>query len=363
LTRKFQLILSVFCVFCYQVGQVFISNIIFLFYFIFQTYKSGVVKFNTTASSRISLFCFLGYITLNTILYSVFIHTIDIRGLVQYLYNFQYLFLIIYVKLDYIYIEKIVFRSSLILSLLMTTHFFLSGDLIQLYKWNLFAINYLPGWSNTLPLYLVFALFINRKLKYPFYYSALLLFAIFLTDSRGSILGAIGVFVLPIARKFKKIIIIFLISILTIILIYVNVLIDLGGDIKFLRSFDRVDIFLTSISYIKQSWLFGYGGNTIEQLSYVKISHDPLQDWGHTHNFVLEFALRYGLIGLVLFILFLFFKIREIKDFDFRYLFILFIALAFFQTFMRDFTFLSILIILSHFRYFSNRELNIEESK
>jgi O-antigen ligase len=235
--------------------------------------------------------------------------------------------------------------------------------LIQLYKWNLFAINYLPGWSNTLPLYLVFALFINRKLKYPFYYSALLLFAIFLTDSRGSILGAIGVFVLPIARKFKKIIIIFLISILTIILIYVNVLIDLGGDIKFLRSFDRVDIFLTSISYIKQSWLFGYGGNTIEQLSYVKISHDPLQDWGHTHNFVLEFALRYGLIGLVLFILFLFFKIREIKDFDFRYLFILFIALAFFQTFMRDFTFLSILIILSHFRYFSNRELNIEESK
>jgi len=354
---RLQLILGYLLVFCYQISQIFISNILFLLVFIRQIYRTFFnITYNSGFVTRMFLFFFIAYITLDTVFYSFFYKSLDTRSIIQLLYNFHYIFLIIYIDLDYVYLKKIIVRASILLSHILILHFLISGDSLEMYKWNQFLFDFLPGWPNTLILYFIFSIFLIRKGKNSIYFKSILIFALFLTGSRGGLLGAICVLLIPTIRDNLKYTKILSLSIFTLLVIYWNTLYDLYSNLKFFRSFDRIDIFLTTLSYVEQRVLFGYGGNTIEQLSDVKIDHIPLQDWGHAHGFILEFALRYGLIGLILFLLFLYFKIREIKDFAWRFLFCLFIVLAFFQTYMRDFTFLSILIIISHYKNFTSKK-------
>ena len=348
LSKKLHYILSFFLVFCYQLGQIFISNILIIISFIYQIIKDKKIVYTSQSKSRIVLIFFLIYVTLNSVYYSIFIKEIDVRGLIQYFYNFQYFFLVVYIDLDYNFLKKQIFNFSLLLSSILILHFFISGDGLELFKWNQIAIDYYPGWSNTIPLYLIFSLYINRNKKRSQFYNYILILAIFITGSRGARLGGISIFLLPLIKRLSKYYFLLISSIIFILCLLIFIVINFENELPFFRAFDRIDIFLTSISYIEKSFLFGYGGNTIEQLSYVQISHEPIKDWGHTHNFLLEFALRYGIIGLILFILFIYNKIKEIKDFDSKYFFIIFIILAIFQTFMRDFTFLSILIIISN---------------
>jgi O-antigen ligase len=353
MTKSLQNIFIFFSVFCYQLSQIFISNILFVIYFIVKLINNKKIKFNSEQLTRYVLFSFLFYIILNTLIYSIFKHPLDVRGVIQLLYNFQYLFLIVIIDFNFKLIEKHLFIFSVLLSHILIFHFIISGDTFELYKWNDLPNLYFPGWPNTFPLYLIFAMFINRNLKYHIYFSFSLLVAIFITGSRGALLGALCVLLVPLFRKFKNYLKYIFVFLLIILIISFNFLISLETDIKFLRSFDRIDIFYTSYAYIKQSFLFGYGGNTLDQLNYVNIDYDPLMEWGHTHNFVLEFLLRYGLVGLLLFTFFLYLKIKEIKDFDYKFLFSLFVVLSFFQTFMRDFIFLSILILISHHKNFN----------
>ncbi len=335
-----------FIVFCYQIGQIYIANITFILFFLNQILNSGKLKIVGSKKASISLFIFLIYITLNTIFYSLFFKSIEARSIQQFLYNFQYLFLILFIDIDYVLVEKLIFKTIIIFSTIICAVFLYSGDSVDLFKWNEFMNNYFPGWPNTVPLILIFGLFLNRNLKYPFFFSLVIASAALVTGSRGALLGVIGILLLPFFKKFKRYINISLvISFFTIVLSF-NFLLNYESDLKLLRAFDRIDIYYTTMAYLKQSLLFGYGGNTIEQLQYVKIDYDPLMNWGHTHNIALEFTLRYGLIGLMLFSTFLFFKIKEISDFDSRYMFFIFILLAFFQTFIRDFIFLFILIYL-----------------
>ena len=348
--RTLQKSLSLFIVFCYQLGQIYISNIIFLFGFLNQISISRRFKFISSRKTSILLFIFLGYITLNTIIYAFFFKQLELRSIPQFLYNFQYLYLILFIDIDFFLLKKMLVRLTTILSLIIIFAFLFSSENFEFFKWNEIMNSYFPGWPNTIPLILVLSLYLVREMNYPLIFLLIIIFAALLTGSRGAILGISGVLLLPVIRKIRRYINFILISSLLTLVFYFNLLINYENDFKFLRAFDRIDIFYTSIAYIKQSLLFGYGGNTIEQLSYIKIDYEPLMDWGHTHNFVLEFTLRYGLLGILLFGSFLFLKIKEIKNFDLKYMFFLFIILSFFQTFMRDFTFLFILIFLSHYR-------------
>ncbi|MFD3293600.1 O-antigen ligase family protein [Aquirufa sp. KTFRIE-69F] len=348
--RTLQKSLSLFIVFCYQLGQIYISNIIFLIGFLNQISISRRFKFISSRKTSFLLFIFLGYITLNTVIYAVFFKQLELRSIPQFLYNFQYLYLILFIDLDFFLIKKMLVRLTTILSLIIIFVFLFSSENFEFFKWNEIMNSYFPGWPNTIPLILILSLYLVREMNYSLIFLLIIIFAALLTGSRGAILGMSGVLLLPVIRKIRRYINFILISSLITLVFYFNVLINYENDFKFLRAFDRIDIFYTSIAYIKQSLLFGYGGNTIEQLSYIKIDYEPLMDWGHTHNFVLEFTLRYGLLGILLFGSFLFLKIKEIKNFDLRYMFFLFIVLSFFQTFMRDFTFLFILIFLSHYR-------------
>lgn len=351
--RALQKELSLFIVFCYQLGQIYISNIIFLITFLNQISITKNFKFISSKKTSILLFLFLSYITINTIIYAVFFKEFDLRSIPQFLYNFQYLFLILFIDFDFVLLKKMLVRLTIVLSLIVILVYIFSGESLELFKWNENMNNYFPGWPNTIPLILILSLFLIRGMNYSIIYLIIIVFAALLTGSRGAMLGVIGVLMLPLFRKIKRYINFILISSFITLVFFVNVIISFENDFKILRAFDRIDILNTSIAYIKQSILFGYGGNTIEQLSHIKIDYEPLMDWGHTHNLVLEFTLRYGLIGVLLFGSFLFYKIKEIKDFDFRYMFFLFILLSFFQTFIRDFTFLFILIFLNHYKFYS----------
>ncbi|MBS4063748.1 MAG: O-antigen ligase family protein [Chitinophagaceae bacterium] len=354
--RTLQKGLSLFIVFCYQLGQIYISNIIFLISFLNQIFISRNLKFISSKKTSALLIIFLSYVTLDTIIYAFFFKKLEVRSIPQFLYNFQYLFLVLYIDFDFLSLKKMLIRFTIVISLVIILVFIFSGESIELFKWNEIMNSYFPGWPNTIPLILILSLFLVRDLNYSIFYLIIIIFAALLTGSRGAMLGVVGVIILPVFRKMKRYLNFILISTLITLIFYFNVLINYENEFKLLRAFDRIDIFYTSIAYIKKSILFGYGGNTIEQLSHIKIDFEPLMDWGHTHNFVLEFTLRYGILGILLFGSFLFYKIKEIKDFDFRYMFFLFIVLSFFQTFIRDFTFLFILIFLSQYKYHSSNK-------
>ena len=151
-----------FIVFCYQIGQIYIANITFFLFFLKQIFNTGHLKFVGSKKASISLLIFLIYITLNTIFYSLFFKAIEVRSIQQYLYNFQYLFLIFFIDIDFFLLEKLIFKYIILLSLIICTVFLYSGDSVELFKWNELMNNYLPGWPNTIPLILTFGLFLNR---------------------------------------------------------------------------------------------------------------------------------------------------------------------------------------------------------
>ena len=96
-------------VFCYQIGQIFMSNVIFLLIFIRQIYHNSLkIKYNSGFVTRMFLFFFIVYITLDTVFYSFFYKPLDNRSIIQLLYNFHYIFLIVYIDLNFTYLKKII---------------------------------------------------------------------------------------------------------------------------------------------------------------------------------------------------------------------------------------------------------------
>ncbi len=108
------------------------------------------------------------------------------------------------------------------------------------------------------------------------------------------------------------------------------------------RSWDRIDVYQTSLALISESPMFGYGGRTIGVLEGLKIRHIPFQNWGHAHSY-LDIAIRHGIPVLIFWILFMYFYLRKVVFKD--YLIVLFIF-PFFQIFIRDFLFYFTIILL-----------------
>ena len=105
--KSIQAAISFFAVFAYQLAHIFWVNIFFILYFIFQLINDGRLILIGDKKAAIFLYLFLIYITIDTFWYSIFIRMIELRSIPQFLYNFQYLFLIVLVKIDFKYIEKV----------------------------------------------------------------------------------------------------------------------------------------------------------------------------------------------------------------------------------------------------------------
>lgn len=356
-----QIIFCFFLVFSYELERVYISNIIFFVLFLLLTVDK--LKLHSYVKNRTSntLLLFIVSVTISTLIYYYHGDTFETRSLIQYIFNFQYLFLIYYLDLDYELIKKWLIKFSILYACLLIIAFFLIGQNIQEFKTNTFISNYFPGWPNGIPLIFFTVVFFTRHSRYSLFYKIFFLIAILLTGSRGGLLGFTLVLLLPLYENYKKLII-SLTSISIILLLTFNSinLDEQNPENRLLRTYDRLDIFLTTYSLVKERPLLGYGGNTIDQLQNVPIDHRPILNWGHTHNLLLEVMLRYGIISLILFSLFLYYRIKDIYLSDYKYMFMVLLILSLFQIFIRDFIFLYLLIFYSSYPIYLNKKNNIK---
>ena len=113
-------------------------------------------------------------------------------------------------------------------------------------------------------------------------------------------------------------------------------------------SWDRIEIFNTTMRYLKLRPILGFGGNTLDQLIPIFGNFSSVKNWGHTHNWLLEVLLRYGIVGAILFSGFLLALVIRIRDADKKFMFLLMCASALFQIYMRDFVFLFFLAYLAN---------------
>lgn len=367
-------ILCFFIVFIYSLGSLYFANIIYYLLFAKQVIGNrGKIYVVSNTPAKIFLLLFILWTTISTFIYWILSGAVDSRSIVQYIFTLQYFIFLVPLTFDTKVFEKSIYWFSLIYSAIIIGMFIYltaitPGFSISLYKDNTTALKYIPGWPNTTPIPLLVALWMTFKYKKFLGAAIVFITAAMLTTSRGAYLGILMILVYFVLKKAmtKKIYIAWIIIALavTAVIGFQWILSNPVLASRILRSFDREDIFKTTMAYVKLSPLMGYGGNTIDQLHNIIIDFKPLRNWNHTHNWFLETLLRYGLVGLVLFSGFLASLWIRIKDNDRKLMFAALVVLALFQTFMRDFSFLLFLLYLSsstRLAYLDNPERKSEE--
>ena len=340
-----------FLVFIYAIGFVQFANVIFFIIYINQVVKNNCkIVFAGRYSSRIFFLLFMSWITLTTLFYAVISGSIDSRNLTQYFFNFQYIILILGFKYNVKFFETWVFNFSILLTFCILGLIFYYNIPFASLRENEMLISIIPGFPNSAPIALLIALWIAFKQEKLIWFKLFLIIGLIFTGSRGALIGVILIVFYFIYKRIKNSKY-FLILLSALFILLITMLLSFLSENELLltqltRSYDREDIFNTTMAYVELNPIFGYGGNTIGQLQDVKINFSPTMNWEHTHNWVLEILLRYGIIGLILFLGFLRSIIKNINDFDKKYIFIVFLVLALFQNFIRDFVFI---FFLSYF--------------
>ena len=113
---------------------------------------------------------------------------------------------------------------------------------------------------------------------------------------------------------------------------------------------DRQNIFEYSITLIKNRPLFGYGGNSIDYIYDNIGKYNAVQNWGHTHNTLLEICVRYGLISTIFLLLFFVKKYKTIPDKDDRFMYLFLLVISLFQIYFRNFNFIFMLMMITNIK-------------
>lgn len=357
-------------VFSYSIGGIMISNIVYYFILIDSVIRQkGVVFVKQQRISTIIWFFLMILFTLLSVLiyYSTTTSVFTTRSLVQLLFTLQYFVFLINLNLDTKKIGKYILKFSLILSILIIIFYLITGEFRNIS--NLFGTGrmwgseFFPGWPNTTHIPMLIGLFLNIKKGNKTINNMIYVTAIFLTTSRGGILGAV---LIIIYFNIKKILKIRLKHLLIAILVMTGLAFSSGYlienlleiipslNIRLFVIHDRESILRVTVELLKNRPLLGYGGNTVDQ---IVNSINPYLS-SHTHNWVLETLLRYGSLGLVFFTGFILSIGSNIREKDHRYMFFLILFLGLFQTYMRNFTILLLMyyIVVDSDRNYLNKE-------
>jgi O-antigen ligase len=349
-----------FLVFVYALNFVQIANVIYSLIFIKQFIKDNWrITFVKNSTPIVFLSLFITWVTLTTSFYALFSGDIDTRNITQYLFNLQYFVLIVLIKFKVKSFENSIYYFSILLSIIIIGIIVTQGISLASLRENEVLNSNIPGYPNATPVPLLVALWLSFKREKIIWSKLLFIVALVLTGSRGAYLGLILVVLYFGYKKLKTskyylIIFPFVIFLLFSSFVYFVSLNPLIVE-QMTRSYDRLDIFKTTMAYVELNPITGYGGNTIAQIQDVKINFSPYKNWLHTHNWILEILLRYGIVGILLFLGFLLSIFNSIMDKDSKYMFAVFLFLAFFQTYMQSFVFI---FFLAYFANYSKENNN-----
>lgn len=334
-------------------NNLYIANIFYLIILLQQIIINKFVLRNNQLMV-IASFAFVSWTIFVTLFFNIAAGIqITSRNLIQLFFNLQYLIFLFPLCWNKYKYEKIFKNISLLYACYIISIFIFEG-----YYNNLSAFYINREWldpyifvnSTSVFLPLLLGLYYEYKesvslniVKFIFY------LALLLTTARGALLGGILVFLYfeIIRGRFvrKKVFLLSSVILLSIIaVLYVPSFYD-----RLVVFSDRAGIMNVSMEYISFHPLSGMGGNTLEQLKEIeifKIKAKSIIPLSHTHNWVLEILLRYGLIGLSLFFIMLFVVYRNIKNESDKFIFIVLLTLALFQTYIRDFVFVCYLSTL-----------------
>lgn len=355
------MILAFFTVFMYQLfGSLMVSNVIYYFLLLRSIIGKKTISYIKNKRINMWLFLFIMWVTVSTSVYVLQNDSVEFRNIVQLFFTLQYIVFIIHLSIDWSKFESWVFRFSVFLSALILVLFALIGpynDIPSLFTaGRLWAQDYIPGWPNTTPIGLLFGLYIGMKKNKPAICKVVLILALILTTSRAAILGVVlilsyFVYKKTSSNKMKSIIVLFpiLITLALFSGIFIQLIYELIPSLEYRMgiSYDREDIIHVTMSYIRIRPMLGFGGSSIDQI--IPIYGNPSAyglDWRHTHSWILETMLRYGLVGVFFFAGFLVSLLRSIKDSDDKFMFALVLVLGLFQTYLRNFSVLMLMLYL-----------------
>lgn len=342
-------------VFAYNIFNIQIASIIYLFYFV-KNYLFDDSVLTIKYSISLLLFClFAIWVTISTLVFNLETNYFDFRYLYKYVFIYFFLVLILPIKLNKAKFELLIYRFAILLSAVIVVlfiyfylfrrEFLLDGMLTRLW-----AVGYIPGWPNSAPVPLLFGLWISFRNKFSLLGKFLIYVAIFMTLARTGLVGAfmitafyIYAYKLKYIKNLKYPVICLIIFCFALILIYFES--ELAD--KFYYT-DRLDVFHFTISYIQNRPFLGYGGNTLDQLNHIDTGYTPLFPWSHTHNWILEMFLRYGVVGGSLFFIYIMSVFIKIQSMEKKIMFAVLLFLALFQTFMQEFVYLFFLSYLAN---------------
>lgn len=353
------LLLSFFTIFAYQIFDVImIANVIFYIILFYDIFRNKSLRLKKDHSLIIWFLLFILWATLSTAFFAFIDDNFSFRtNIVPYLFTLQYFIFIIFLDMDLKYFEKWLFRFCVFLSLFIICLFVIKGEYKNIYhlysSGRLWANNIIPGWPNSTPIPLLFGLWVAIKEKKPRVYSLSLIIALMLTTSRTALLGIIIVFTYFLFKRLNKNkleLILTVVPSIVISLLFFNDIVNFIYSIIPRITFygDRYDIFSMTLNYVSIRPFAGFGSTSLDHIIniYGNISRYGA-NWGHTHNWILEILLKYGTVGLLLFIGFISSIISKIKDRDKQFMFLLILVLSLFQIYIRDFTILFLMVYLT----------------
>lgn len=338
----------------FSLYNVYLSNLLF-YPMIIQNSRN--ISFNL--KKLYIYFAFEIVVILSTVLFIFQYGILSLRTFIQFFFTTQYFILAISNSTVFEKFEKWFRLSGILLGAYIVFMFIFSGQYLNfgyhffLESNRMWGKDYIPRWPNTIPLSLVFCLWLEMREEKVKWYSCLLLFiAAFLTTSRIGIFGSLIVIAYFLIIKFNnlppkiKITIGLFIAVVgiigTSILIAHKVIV-----IRMIYMGDRMELWRLSIEAIRNRPFLGYGGNTLDvYASIFQVDTNSLYLMQHTHNTFLELIIRYGFLGFSLFFALLAYCYLEIQKPHNKFMFILLILMSLFQIYVRDFIFLIFLLFV-----------------
>lgn len=347
-----------FLIFMYSINYVYISNILYYFVILNNVRKRQPVKLVKNSFAIMMYFIFILWVTLSTAVFSFQTASFSFQNFIQYFFTLQYFILIIDIGFNCRKFELWIYRFSIVMSIAIIALFFYTGtynNVIQMYSNNrMWGESYLSGWPNDVVIPLLVGLWISIwKKSDDRVGKILILVALALTTSRLGLLGGTLIVFFYCLRYIwkKKMLIVFSILLIICGCLFVpqivnNMLIQAPTLRQYwLKTADRVDIVQSVIKYVELRPLLGFGGNSLAQITNIYGNFSLIgANWAQAHNWILEMSLRYGLIGMLLFSIFLISLLNGIRDKDKKLMFFLFIIFGLFQVYMRSFVFLFFMV-------------------